>query len=1078
MKFIKRIVPVAAIILLCLLANTAYAADNLALGKDTWACSKYTEDDTYAPKNVTNGNYFDIWSMGTIKLEGTLGGYNYVAVDLGDLYMIDSVKAVTRRGLDDANARSGWVIQVANNRNFSDAVTIASYPTPIAYQNDYLAMCAEEEPYRYVRVASKRYLTVAEIEVFGEKYDPVTMNRKTGFVDAEGKEYQGAALLLANLDIMSGMNKNEFGGEKLLTRAQAARIMVGFSRLEINKAEPGLFSDIYEGHWAEDYVYTAYKNGIISADTMFRPDDYVTDKEFLKMVMYAMGYGDFIERKGGWDKGVYDAADRLSLEKHAGTVHGENINRAQAALILYNALRTPLCTELTFSADGSAYFTQNDKTMIEEKFGYKIVEGLLQENSNTSLIRESESTSGHIKVNGENYYDTNQMMELWLGMNVGIAVDIEDNKTVLCGWINSRENEVTRVYYNADDIITKASYKYRDESDRNKTLKLDSEMYLVKNNSAITDWTEDDLKVIDGYIEFTDNDTDGDYDVAMCFEPRYIVASSAAMNDGKFDLVSVNGELVTGKDLCFIKITKNGKNTTAGKIKKNDIVKVYISKNKRSIWADVVEKSIIGEIEGMTEEEILIAGQEIELTQHYLNNKEKTDTPVIGKTATILLDDLNRMVWIVRGSQQDSSDTIGFVVKIRQGEDYELEPTKIRIFSQYGGFNTFEIAPRIKVDGISLTKAELAERVLYNGLDIEGQFVMYRVNKDGLLNMLDTEAAGNESNSKIVKHAVGLGTTVTGIFNMYDAGGIFQGSVMLQPLKAKTVSFTIPMVNGEPGGEDYESYYKVGNAEGTWPRLVQIYDRTEFYGLDENDYPAFGVKYKDYAGAAVSGAREIDEDDAPGMIVDKVIKTVNSDDMPVYRISGYELAGGASVSYTTQDSLDNCYLSGKLQNEQSDWLDDDRYIDIDKADGEELQKYVKGIDKIKRGDIIRYQLQGGEINALECVYDAYSLDEKFASVENYYAAGETFPTTPSAEFRLMYGKAGEVNSEVLRLEVGESGGQMRKLNILYNDIQNVFVCDGELRKTTGTNIPAEAIIGSATVMYSREGVSRAVIIYR
>ena len=171
------------------------AADNIAYDKETYGSSQYTEDDSYAPKNVTNGNYNDIWSMGSVTLEGTLGGYQYVAVDLGGDYLIDSITAVTRRGLDQPDARTGWLIQAANNRNFSDAVTIGTVDTPGEYEQDYTFFSEYDTPFRYVRIASKQYIVVAEIEVYGELYDPVTMKVKSMACSLTAPLYVKARLL-------------------------------------------------------------------------------------------------------------------------------------------------------------------------------------------------------------------------------------------------------------------------------------------------------------------------------------------------------------------------------------------------------------------------------------------------------------------------------------------------------------------------------------------------------------------------------------------------------------------------------------------------------------------------------------------------------------------------------------------------------------------------------------------------------------------------------------------------------------------------------------------------------------------
>ncbi len=154
MKILRKIV----LVVLCLsmiFANvvTVKAATNLALGKTAFASSHYDESGNYKPDKVTDGNLNNIWSMGSITLLGARGGVaQYVAVDLGEAYMLDSIVAQTRRGLDDLNARSGWYAQVANDEYFSDAVTIRAGYTTVEYQGAYTFFCDFDKAYRYVRI--------------------------------------------------------------------------------------------------------------------------------------------------------------------------------------------------------------------------------------------------------------------------------------------------------------------------------------------------------------------------------------------------------------------------------------------------------------------------------------------------------------------------------------------------------------------------------------------------------------------------------------------------------------------------------------------------------------------------------------------------------------------------------------------------------------------------------------------------------------------------------------------------------------------------------------------------------------
>lgn len=1096
MKIFKKTLP----ILLCLtmlISNivTVKAATNLAFGKTTFASSKYTEDDTYGPQNVTDGNYNNIWSMGSIPLTGARAGYNYVAVDLGEAYMLDSIVAATRRGLDDLNARSGWFAQVANDEYFSDAVTIRAGYNTVEYQGNYTFFCDFEIPYRYVRICSPNYFTVAEIEVYGEKYDPTTMNRKTVFSDTNGEFYQPGAMLLSALGIMSGISKTEFAGERILTRAQAARIMTAFAQLPVQKAEKQVFDDVSVDHWAADYIYTATKAGVISADTEFRPDDFVTDKEFLKLVLYAMGYGEYVELRGGWDKGVYDVSKRFNLTQGANVTKYENLTRGSASMIMFNALNTPLPEEQIFALDGSHHIGQTDKTMLESNFGLTIITGRMKENSTTSLIGAKDNGAGMVRIDDTYYNEPDQIMEFWIGKNVGVAVDVDNKKEIKAAWVDTDKTETITVYDYQRVNAEENYYEYESEGEKNKKLKLaGSEMFLIKNNSAITDWTKDDLICPDGYIEFVDNDTDGVYDVAICFEPTIKVAKFASNASGNVNVVSIDGTKVSGNNLNYLYITKNGKNSTAGRIAENEIVKAYQSPCGKSLWIDVGGESFTATIGSMTEDGVELDGNFVEYTEYYKNHRTETDSLVIGKTMTVLLDNMGRIVWVVKGSSADIAETIGYVIKITNDNMYTEEPLRFKLYSQHGTFSTLDASDRIVVDGRRYKMDELRTRIQNNGFDIEGQFVMYKANKEGKLVWMDTEYTDKESNSIITplydsngvnKKNVANAPGTTGIHNSPNGQGIYSGSRLLQPLKKNTLAFTIPLdTSGNVVEDGYETFYKVSTAENTWPNLVSYTDVTNFYGLDDNHYPSFGVKYSRFP--AASTARFIDSTDAKGLIVSKVIRTVDEDNETVWKLCGYDLGTGKEMELLTDGFISSFYETGRMAQNSAfnSWFtENDKFVDPSMVDNTIISGYIHPISQLLKGEIITYQLLNNEVYALERVFSINDVDFSTydRAVGDYYAfgGGTLTSTLAGAAFKLIYGQAAGVNGDVFKLKNLRELGDNYPLNVPYNSLAVVYVVeDGYVSSYSGSNLPVYVATGNDVVIYTATGNFRAAVIYK
>ena len=126
----------------------------------------------------------------------------------------------------------------------------------------------------------------------------------------------------------------------------------------INSTTPGsittdststTFSDV-SAHWAKSYITAAVKAGYVSgyADGTFRPDDYVTRAQFVKMIVAAFGFtgtGDttFVDSTSHWALPQIEIAAYNDLvtgvTKSNGTnfLPDNNISREQMAMILYRA---------------------------------------------------------------------------------------------------------------------------------------------------------------------------------------------------------------------------------------------------------------------------------------------------------------------------------------------------------------------------------------------------------------------------------------------------------------------------------------------------------------------------------------------------------------------------------------------------------------------------------------------------------------------------------------------------------------------------------------------------------------------
>jgi len=100
------------------------------------------------------------------------------------------------------------------------------------------------------------------------------------------------------------------------------------------------FVDIAKNHWAFGAIVNCHTSSMINGfeDNTFRPDELVTEEQFVKMAVCRLGYEN-ISKIEGYPKGYVNRAKMLGLCKGA---EDKPATRDYAALVLYNMLSSPL----------------------------------------------------------------------------------------------------------------------------------------------------------------------------------------------------------------------------------------------------------------------------------------------------------------------------------------------------------------------------------------------------------------------------------------------------------------------------------------------------------------------------------------------------------------------------------------------------------------------------------------------------------------------------------------------------------------------------------------------------------------
>ncbi len=278
------------------------------------------------------------------------------------------------------------------------------------------------------------------------------------YSDTAKTDYEAAIEHLSGLGVINGMGDGTYAPEKVVTRAEMAKLLVVALGLEqgaiLLKGETQ-FADVDTNHWATGYINIAVAQGLIKGDGdgNFRPDADVNYAEAVTMSLRALGYGELIEKAGQWPANYLAKANTLELLKDVkldGTTVGAN--RGSIAQIIWNMLNTEMWDITTINETNGASSTGTGKTMYQTFFTDYCTAGAanfakgaytaisvvdadtIEVTINTEAIRFDGVSP--VSFNGFSTYEAIYKVEKVDGQDKNIGVSLyADNTNVLAGRI-------------------------------------------------------------------------------------------------------------------------------------------------------------------------------------------------------------------------------------------------------------------------------------------------------------------------------------------------------------------------------------------------------------------------------------------------------------------------------------------------------------------------------------------------------------------------------------------------------------------------------------------------------------------
>ncbi len=1005
MKLMKKLIStilVLTVIISCLTVPAVFVkADGDENAVEYAKITASSFNASYPLENIYDGN---LKSITSISVSGKEAGYGaWIKIDLGEAAVISGIAVRSRRDMDQESSRAGWILQVANKADFSDAVTVGEKPDAGPVNSDLEVNMTSKMPYRYIRVAKNAYFVISEFEVY---LAPAVESGSSAYEDIAGTNIEDKINILSYLGIIEEVSPIEFGTKVLVDRGMAAKLICNMQNLKDGSPAQQIYADVPVDHQYAPYITHLYKSGFINPAENYNVDSNIRMIDFLKLVNYALGYKDILEVSDLKESGIIGVTNKLNLL--SGVEYDsiyEPINKHQAAVILYNALNSnPMVVESIVEFLGEQakdYGIDKSTTYMNEHFGLIRGEGIVKETPYTSLTGGVNKGTNHIMIDGISYKDLSGVLSKKIGRNVEFYYN--EDKEIACAW--EVDNNIIVIDECNLGTTTKETFIYYDENEKEYKARMKSGFDVIKNGVATLDWKLEHFHQDEATLTLIDNDDDFLYDVVLLDVPEiYVVQSAKQDSDEKITIVDVNTEGATIDGIKSLSVYRNGSVSKVDSLKPKDIAYVYCSDDKKVVKVEAYANVITGKVDMIDNYDVTVGGKAYALSNYYKVNKKDVEVGA-GDNVSLALNGRGEVIWVFEGEFMTDDTVIAFICQAKGAEGFKAP--KFKIYTLDGQFIYIDAADKIIIDDVTKKASSL------NVADYVEKIYKIRI-VDNKIKEMVTPTTENEDWVMTYDDSTKLG------YGFYSNGsGIFNSNIMTLPLSQSTKLFVIPrdgMLLTDPLSDD-ESLYSVKAASSAFINGVKLSVfslKTEFYESDEFGYPSFGMMYVPDTGYA--GIPVLKVPSSPSMIINRVSHVLGDEGEETYSLKGFNLSTGAEQSIVLAAGVTDVYKSGEIQqNEGTTFLDGTTDLLKPSSFTDAINEYIISVNDLKCGDIVRYELVNNKAVAVEKIYDANNSSS--TTLDGWYYGTTYSVDSINAHYRLVNGTVDKIGDDKLTVNI-------------------------------------------------------------
>ncbi len=508
------------------------------------------------------------------------------------------------------------------------------------------------------------------------------------------------------------------------------------------------FEDVPVTYWAYNYVENVCSNGYMNgvSASSFAPEASLTVPQLAKTFVSFLGYDSLAKYYGGYPDGYMKVAKDLKLLK-AVPLNG-NVTNDILMHFIDNMLDVRLMEFdgiITEDNASGAVYSAGDETFLTGILGLGRVEGIMSDNSVTSLSGSSRVPVGNFVIDGTKFKafeDIAGALYKLIGREVECYYVAGESKNF--GYIMyaalTGEDEATVIDANDFGGYNNGVITYFD-GDKVETIKLSSFYRLIYNGKVKTSFDKNIFDFEDGVITVVESESGTDVVLIEDYETWYLSAVDYD-NSKIFNRVSssLSASAIDFDDYDFVSITKA--DGTPGTIEDitADMV-LTVCKNGNYVAIEICDDIVSGTITEVVNRDgdtyYGVADGEYKFSGAYAAFKDKNDME-IGTEVTLYLNRYGKIAWVSDGAYV--SYKVGCVMDFDKGSNGFDSKTAFKIFDVADKIEKTFYAPKNRIR----VSDQYGEETAYTDYDKFAQahgsyrgIVRYSLNESGELNYIE-----------------------------------------------------------------------------------------------------------------------------------------------------------------------------------------------------------------------------------------------------------------------------------------------------------------------------------------------------